>query len=115
MVIEGRKALLIEPFVIPAENIINIRSINRKFCVYCGDAPTYIAYFDVGESVLLEQYCDNCIKIVNLKTRLRLAMESHDFICRFCKIRWSIFTQTNNLCTSFGDGIHNFDFRKPAK
>ena len=55
--------------------------------------------------------------MVNLKTRPTLAMESHDFICRFCKIRWSIFTQTNNLWTSssFGDGIHNFDFRKPAR
>ena len=32
-------------------------------------------------------------------------------------IRWLTFTQTNNLCTnsSFGNGVHNFDFRKPAK
>jgi hypothetical protein len=54
---------------------------------------------------------------VNLKKRPELAMEGHDFICRFCNIRWSIFTQTNNWCTnsSFGDGVHNFDFRKPAK
>ena len=66
MVSEGKKALLIEPFVTPAENIINNLTINRKFCVYCGDAPTHIAYFDVGESVLLEHYCDNCIKAVNV-------------------------------------------------
>ena len=66
MVTEGRTALLIEPFVTPAENIINNLSINRKFCVCCGDAPTYIAYFDVGESVLLERYCDNCIRAVNV-------------------------------------------------
>ena len=66
MVTDGRKALLIEPFVIPPENIINNLSINRKFCVYCGNAPTYMAYFDVGESVQLEQYCHNCIKAVNV-------------------------------------------------
>jgi hypothetical protein len=42
MVTEGRKALLIEPFVIPAENIINNLSMNRKFCVYCGNAPLRI-------------------------------------------------------------------------
>ena len=54
---------------------------------------------------------------MNLKTRPRLAIESHDFICQFCNIRWSMFSQTNNLCTnsSFGDGIHNFNFRKPTK
>jgi hypothetical protein len=66
MVTEGRKALLIEPFVTPAENIINNLSINRKFCVCCGYAPTHIAYFDVGESVVLERYCDNCIRGVNI-------------------------------------------------
>jgi hypothetical protein len=60
MVTEGRKALLIEPFVIPAENIINNLSINRKFCVYCGNAPTHIAH------VPLERYCDNCIRTVNV-------------------------------------------------
>jgi hypothetical protein len=66
MVTERRKALLIEPFVTPAENIINNLSINRKFCVYCGDPPTHIAYFDVGESGLPERYCDNCIRAVNV-------------------------------------------------
>ncbi len=65
MVTEGRKALHIEPFVIPPENPKNNLSINRKFCVHCGNVPTHIAYFDVGESLLLERYCDNCIKAVD--------------------------------------------------
>jgi len=49
--------------------------------------------------------------------RLHLAMERHDFKCRVCNIRWSMFVRTNSLCTnpSVGDGVHNFDFRKPIK
>ena len=55
--------------------------------------------------------------MVNPKTRPRLAIVRVDFICRLCNITWSMFTQTNNLCTNspFRDGIHNFDFRKPTK
>jgi hypothetical protein len=66
MVTEPRKALRIEPFVNPPENLKNLLSINRRFCVECGNVPTQIAYFDVGESILTERYCDNCIKTVNI-------------------------------------------------
>jgi hypothetical protein len=51
-------------------------------------------------------------------TRLRrLAMGMSDFKCRFCKVHWSTFLQNNVQCSnsSFGDGIHNFDFKKPIK
>jgi len=36
-----------------------------KFCVHCGHTATQEALFKVDESViLLERYCDTCIKIV---------------------------------------------------
>jgi hypothetical protein len=44
-------------------------------------------------------------------------MPMGDFKCRFCRIAWSAFLQHNTPCSnsSLGDGIHNFDFKKPIK
>lgn len=52
-----------------------------------------------------------------MKRPIHLAMERHEFKCRVCNIRWLMFVRTNSLCTnpSVGNGVHNFDFRKPIK
>ena len=52
-----------------------------------------------------------------MRRPIHMAMERHDFKCRVCNIRWSRFIRTNSLCSksSVGDGIHNFDFRKPIR
>jgi len=45
----------------------------------------------------------------------RLAIVISDFKCRFCKVTWSTFLKSNIPCSNsfLGDGIHNFNFRKP--
>ena len=37
-----------------------------KYCTHCGDIATQEALFKVDESaILIERYCDNCIKSIN--------------------------------------------------
>ncbi len=47
----------------------------------------------------------------------KLAMDSLDFKCGSCEITWSKSHQNNIPCTnsSLGEGIHNFDFKKPIR
>ena len=99
MVTERRKALRIEPFVNPPENLKNLLSINRRFCVECGNVPTQIAYFDVGESILTERYCDNCIKTVNI-----------GWIVIKCEKEWWTYRQDRGC--QWGDMISYVDSAK---
>ncbi len=42
--------------------------------------------------------------------------DSLDFKCHWCEITWLRFHQNNVPCTnsSLGDGVHNFDLKKPV-
>jgi len=52
-------------------------------------------------------------KIMTMSKRLAIVVS--DFKCRSCKISWSTFLKTNihRSNSTLGDGIHNFNFRKP--
>jgi hypothetical protein len=39
---------------------------SKKFCVTCGTGATQEALFDAGDgAILVEKYCDTCVKNVN--------------------------------------------------
>lgn len=38
-----------------------------KYCVYCGNVATEEAFFDTGNSVVVEKYCHVCMGRVNLR------------------------------------------------
>lgn len=41
----------------------------------------------------------------------------HDSKCRSCEVRWLIYSENTNPCStsSLRDGRHNFDFGKPVQ
>lgn len=45
-----------------------VDSIDKpKYCVYCGTVATQEAFFDTGNSIVVEKYCDVCMGRVNLR------------------------------------------------
>jgi hypothetical protein len=45
---------------------------NARFCIHCGQVATKIAYYNIEGPVILEKYCDVCVKAIGDSSKLSI-------------------------------------------